>query len=260
VLSYKSSYQGNQGQVVWHGRHSTVETEFDAYLRDKVSKRLFDEEHRIDVEGDLRALATTQMASDTLRQLLRSEPDKYPWEVGEALAECLLEDEFGLQWPWNMDRDRRTPRASLPGADLVGFITEGGEVRLVLGEVKTSPDPAAPPNLMYGRSGMIHQIDRLATNSEIHWALVKWLHARCKNTSLWQNFQKAIQKYLRSGGHEFILFGILMRDTQPKELDLTNRAVAIAARLRAPCKLELDAWYLPRPIPEWPRLAKGGLS
>ena len=39
-----------------------------------------------------------------------------------------------MKFPWNSDRDKRTPKASLPGADLVGFIENGDEVVLVLGE------------------------------------------------------------------------------------------------------------------------------
>lgn len=234
MLSHTSSYRGNQGQVAWHGKHAAVAAGFDTYVRDRVSKRLFDDKHRADIEADLRALATTQMASDTLRQLLRSDPEKNPWEVGEALAECLLQDEFGLQWPWNADRDSKTPRASLPGADLVGFIVEVGEACFAFGEVKTSSDSATPPNVMYGRSGMIHQIDRLATELEIHWALVKWLYARCKNTPLWSTYKLAAQKYLSSGGRAVVLFGLLMRDTQPKELDIKHRATSIASYLHCP--------------------------
>ena len=39
-----------------------------------------------------------------------------------------------MKFPWNSDRDKRTPKASLSGADLVGFIENGDEVVLVLGE------------------------------------------------------------------------------------------------------------------------------
>ena len=45
-----------------------------------------------------------------------------------------------VDWPWNTVRNRRTPRASLPGADLVGFYRENDTVLLLFGEVKTSSD------------------------------------------------------------------------------------------------------------------------
>ena len=54
---------------------------------------------------------------------IENSPEAEDWEVGEALAECALQHDSGreVHWPWNTVRDRRTPRASLPGTDLVGF-------------------------------------------------------------------------------------------------------------------------------------------
>ena len=49
-----------------------------------------DVEHQIDVEADLRALATTGMAVATLKRVLSAEPSKEPREVGEAFeANCF---------------------------------------------------------------------------------------------------------------------------------------------------------------------------
>jgi hypothetical protein len=163
-----------------------------------------------------------------------------------------------VKWPWNTERDKRTPRASLPGADLVGFIGEGEEVSLLLGEVKTSADTATPPQGMSDKSGMVYQLDKLASSIAIHNCLLKWLHARCKNTELWPAYQKTVQKYLESNGHAIKLIGMLMRDTLPNELDLKNRALVLADNISAPTEVELNAWYCPLPISEWPSLAKGG--
>ncbi|MCI0485980.1 MAG: hypothetical protein L0229_05210 [Blastocatellia bacterium] len=184
MLKYDVCFSGSRTCVFWQGNRVTSRDEFAIYLRSTVRGRLIDDEHRIPFESDLRALATTDMASDTLRQLLSFEPSKEPWEVGEALAECLLEEEYSVKWPWNMERDKRAPKASLPGADLIGFIRQNDESSLLIGEVKTSNDSSAPPQVLYGRSGMIHQLDRLASNLEIHWQLIKWLHVRCKNTDI----------------------------------------------------------------------------
>ena len=85
-----------------------------------------------------------------MENLLRAVPGEKSWTVGEALAECILADDETREicWPWNFVRDRRTPRASLPGADLVGFCKEGGSVFLLFGEVKASSDKSTPPNVM----------------------------------------------------------------------------------------------------------------
>lgn len=258
MLTYNSTFSKNDGQVIWHGKSVDEEGEFNAFLAGPTRSRLFDEEQHARYEADLRALATTEMASSAITRLLASEPGKEPWEVGEALAECFLEEERGVKFPWNTERDKRTPKASLPGADLVGLFEDGNEALLVLGEVKTSSDANSPPRVMNGKSGMIHQLDNLATDISIHNCLLKWLHPRCKNTNLWPLYEKAVKKYLASGGRAMKLVGMLMRDTEPNELDLKNRAKHLATKVSAPTEVELDAWYLPVPIDDWPTVVQGG--
>lgn len=258
MLDYTLTYSKNHGQVKWHGKNVESQDDFNAFLSGPTHSRLFDEEQQTQYEADLRALATTGMASDTLTQLLASAPDKDSWEIGEALAECLLEEERGIKFPWNSERDKRTPKASLPGADLVGLVEDGDEALLVLGEVKTSSDANNPPQVMTGKSGMIHQLDTLATSVSIHNCLLKWLHPRCKNTELWPLYEKAAKKYLNSGGQAIKLIGMLMRDTEPSELDLKNRAKHLATNVSTPTEVELDAWYLPTPIEQWPTVVQGG--
>lgn len=258
MLSYNLTYSSNHSQVIWHGKIVDDQETFTAYLSGPTQSRLSDADHQSQFAADLSALATTEMASDTLVQLLASEPDKEPWEVGEALAECLLEEERGVKFPWNSERDKRTPKASLPGADIVGLLEDGEKALLVLGEVKTSTDINTPPQVMTGKSGMIHQLDTLATNISIHHCLLKWLYPRCKNTDLWPLYQNAAKNYLSSGGKAIKLVGMLMRDTSPNELDLKNRAKQLATNVTAPTQVELDAWYFPVPINDWPTVVQGG--
>ena len=260
MLKHNVSFSGSETQVSWQGNHATDAVEFRQYLAGPVRNRLTDAARRSTFETDLRALATTDMASDTLKNLLASETDKEPWEVGEAMAECLLEEKPGVTWPWNMERDKRTPKASLPGADLVGFLATKDGVILVLGEVKTSGDTANPPNVMTGRSGMAHQLDTLASDIRVHRCLLEWLHSRCKNTDHWPKFQEAINLYLASKGRAIILFGILMRDTAPNEKDLSGRAEALSKKVGSPTTVELHAWYCPEAMSGWPSLTKGGAS
>src|SRR5205085_9272323 len=105
-----------------------VETE--AYLRSRVTDRLRDAQDVSAFAADCRDLIATGMARDTLQKLLCAEPkNREPWEIGEAFAECVLEDD-GAVWPWNKERDKRTPHSSLPGADLVGFARLNAKVLL----------------------------------------------------------------------------------------------------------------------------------
>ena len=100
----------------------------------------------------MRGLATTGMNTEFVERLLNAVPGPKNWEIGEALAECMLAagPRCEIRWPWHSVRDCRTPRASLPGADLVGFCRKGEVVLLLFGEVKTSQDESSPPRVMYG--------------------------------------------------------------------------------------------------------------
>jgi hypothetical protein len=203
-------------------------------------------------------MATTGMATEFVEQLIKAVPNPKGWEVGEALAECALQQDAGrdVHWPWNTVRDRRTPRASLPGTDLVGFFRENDSVLLLFGEVKTSSDSSTPPNVMNGGSGMTWQLEQSATRLDIQHALLKWLHSRCQLEPYRNLFERAVGRYLKSEGKELLLVGVLIRDTAPSELDLKSRGIALSKTLGKPTRIELIAWYLPVPIAEWPELLK----
>ncbi len=258
MLSYTVCYTCSEGCVSGCGKLVTNDSEFNSYLVNSVCARLKDEEVSATFESDLSALASTDMAVDTLKRILNAPaPDPEPWEIGEALAECVLEEEYEIKWPWNKERDKRTPKASLPGADLVGFIEINNTAKFALGEVKTSTDTDTPPQIMYGRSGMTHQLDKLANNLQVHRSLIKWLLLRCKNTEFWPLFQGATKNYLDSGGRNIALLGILIRDTAPNQLDLKGRAGALSAVVQVPTNMDLCAWYLPSPINQWPSIVSG---
>lgn len=257
VPGFRVCYRGGYDAVAFVGTHIDDRESFQNYLADSVRDRLQDVEQARSFVEDLRGLATTDMASTTLADMLSAHTGHEPWQIGEALAECLMRDIEGATWPWNAERDKRTPRASLPGADLVGFMRTGDQVFLLLGEVKTSSDPNAPPNVMNGRTGMIHQMDQLASEPRLHRTILSWLHVRCKNTEFWPLYQEALGSYLRSGGRQLTLYGVLVRDTAPAENDLQSRANNLATKVPAPTIVTLHAWYLPCSASEWPALVRG---
>src|SRR5262249_17269522 len=138
----------------------------------------------------------------------------------------------GVLWPWNMGRDSRNPYASLPGADIVGFLQGESYFHLALGEIKTSEEKRYPPQVMSGRSGFIgHQIDNLATNLGTICQLLKWLLHRCKRTEFEPIYNNAASRYFNSGKKAVALFGVLIRDTKSNELDLKARGIAIGNKL-----------------------------
>lgn len=255
-------YQGRSLQVSWNGYAITDSDAFLAYLQGPVQSRLADTEMREGLEEALLALPTTGMSPDELRTFLSSGTAAKPWEVGEALAECLLTDREGWQvhWPWNSRRDRRTPQASLPGADLVGFTGVNGHAQLLFGEVKTSNDHDSPPGVMNGRrSGLAYQLEELSTPlSPDHSALIQWLWSRCQGELEQLIFRAAMQRFINSKGKDLLLVGVLLRDTPPNERDLKSRAVNLGTKVSAPTEAHFVAWYTPHSIPDWPSLASGG--
>lgn len=247
-------YSGSVGGVSWTGHHINDLERFKRYLKKVVKFRVFDSE--LGFETDLKALATTGMATEYVERLLRAVPELKGWEIGEALAECILKTDSGLDihWPWNTVRDRRTPRASLPGADLVGFCKYNDVVLLIIGEVKTSSDRSAPPNVMNGGSGMTWQLEKCATFMDIHLTLLKWLCARCTSEPFRSLYEQAVSRFLASEGKELLIVGVLLRDTTPNEDDLRSRGNSLSQKLLEPTKTKLFAWYLPVPISDWSKL------
>jgi hypothetical protein len=253
------SYQDRDGQVSWCGVCMEDGDEFGAFMTNNVASRLHDTEGRTEFESYLRGLATTGFARDSLNAILTAEVhEERDWAVGEAMAEAYLGREHQIAWPWNMERDKRNPKASLPGADLIGFQSENEDTRLALGEVKSSADANTPPGVMNGRSGMRHQIDNLANNLSLVCQLLKWLLPRCKGTEFETPFKAAVGLFLDSGNKAVSLFGVLIRDRQPNELDLAARGRTLARTLQDPTTCHLIAIYLPCPITDLPSRIPGG--
>ena len=253
-------YNEQKNGVCWQGFNLLEGTTFDSFLSNHVAARLFDQEGLSDFETHLRGLALTDFDQDSIRQILSAEVEEEPdWAVGEAIAEAWLSNKYNIVWPWNMERDKRTPKASLPGADLVGFYETNTEIRLVLGEVKTSSEKQYPPQVMSGRSGgMGHQIDKLATKPELIATLLKWLWPRCKNTTYETHFDASVMTYFQSGNKAVSLYGVLIRDTAVNELDLKGRGFSLGDSIIPPTTCNLIALYIPVKIADLPCKVKGG--
>lgn len=248
-------YKGTVGIVCWHGLLFENNENYSNFIQQDVAARLYDEEAKSDFETTLRSVASTGFEQENLNALLSAKEEveeSRGWAIGEALAEAWLTKKYNVIWPWNLERDKRTPKASLPGADLIGFITysndSGDETRFLFGEVKTSSDKNTPPKVMNGKSGMIHQLEELAKNLSLIATALSWLHSRCKNTSHENQFKSAAKLFISSGNKAIALFGILVRDTPPSEQDLKVRAKTLSNSVNNPTCCQLNALYLPHPI------------
>ena len=251
ALNSSVEYSGNDGSARWEGRVVRDSDGFRRYMEEVVRARVADEESTFDTE--LLGLATTDLETKFIEGFLSSVSLPRNWEIGEALAECALRDDWRgyVYWPWNTVRDRRTPRASLPGADLIGFYSENDDVTLLVGEVKTSSDLNTPPGVMRGRDGMVWQLEQTISRLDILKTILEWLRSRCNSQQCIDLYQQAVARFVKSKGKEILLVGALMRDTEPDERDLKAGGTRLGTQVTNPSRVELVAWYLPVRIPEW---------
>lgn len=254
------AYQSSYGCVSCEGRRAQDDGGLAEFLVGPVASRMHDSTGSDDLRSHLRGLSLTGMGQDVLEEVLAAEvPEERDWAAGEALAEAVLEAHHDVVLPWNTERDKRNPFASLPGADIVGFQREGDSHRLALGEVKCSSEAQWPPQVMSGRSGGLgHQIDTLAGNLATICQLLKWLLPRVKSTEYEGAFNQACARYFNSGRRDLALFGILVRDQDAHEADLRARGSSLGGSLRDPTHCRLIALYLPWPISRLPELIRQG--
>nr|WP_019364585.1 hypothetical protein [Pseudomonas luteola] len=261
-MSWITAYKSAVGCVSWQGDCAQADEQFNSFLQGSVAARLNDTEGSETLSEHLRGLSLTGMGLDALEAVLAAEvPETRDWAVGEALAEAVLEASYHVVLPWNNERDKRNPFASLPGADIVGFQQQGDSYCLALGEVKCSSEAKWPPQVMSGRSGgLTHQLDTLAHNLATIYQLLQWLLPRVKNTEHQVAFNTACARYFNSGRRDLALFGVLVRDQDVREEDLQARGRSLASRLQNPTRCHLISLYLPWPIAQLPEFVRPGGS
>jgi len=254
-------YQNIIDQVRWEGHSFEDASLFDLFISEEVTNRLNDAETTNAFKTITQGLKLTGFGAESLSELLNSNTiEEIDWAIGEAIAEVWLNKAYGVIWPWNMARDKRNPKASLPGADLIGFINKDSAHQFVFGEVKTSGDKSTPPNVLSGRSGLIHQIDNLATNLTLINTLLRWLFVRCKISGYGEMFQSSMELFLNSGNKAVSLYGVLIRDLKPNEHDLMSHSKALSRKIVSPTTCHLVALYIPCLITELPEKVRGTLE
>lgn len=254
---FVACYNCVANRVSGEGFQLTCENLLSDYLRTRVWQRWADIEGENDIRSVLDGVVRTDFEEDQLAQVFSRDDAPEPWQVGELLAECLLEDLNEAYFPWNTLRDIRSTKASLPGADIVGFISTPSGVRFLFGEAKVSSDAQAPPGVMYGRSGMARQIEHLRDDRKSRDRLFMWLGHRVLRTEWAAMYREAAGAYLGSCGIDVMLVGMLMRDTPPTRKDLESRAQSLDHGNSKGMTIRLFAYYFPIPIADWPRAMAG---
>ena len=255
--SGKIVYSNADGQVNWYGFQFELGEKFKEFMRQDVRSKLIDEEEISELDAIDQATSSSKFENEDVRTILVNGTPS--WTIGEAIAETYLQNNCNIHWLWNTRNDVRTPNASLPGPDLVGFIQYKNDTKLVFGEVKTSRQQKKPPRVMYGSGGLIQQIIRLADDRSLKVYLCAWLLRKCKTTKYENTIKLACGTYLNPKFGSFSLYGVLVRDTVPDQADLKSGGEKLAAQLQAPADCHLVALYLPCKILELTELI-GGIS
>lgn len=181
--------------------------------------------------------------------------------MGESIAESFLTTHRSCSFPWPDARDMRNSNSSLPGADLVGIISEESNIVFTFGEVKTSVEEKYPPQLVYGRSGLTGQIEDLRDDVTKRDQLVRYLSFRAIRSAWKESFIVAFNNYNKKSAN-IRLFGILIRDILPNEKDLKTRVSALNCGCPPYMMIELIALYFPlgsiHKFPDKIRSAYGG--
>jgi len=244
----------------YHGVHVN-ENECRAHLREAVKDNIQDREEWQDSLDRLRALqdetgfdANEGLLAD-LQALENEAVEVQQFRIGEAYAEVILEQEFSCRFHWNENRDARNPKGNKTGADLVGFIQRDGEVLFLFGEVKTSSETAnRPPQVMTGGKGIESQLrdlydDRLKRN-----ILIAYLKNKMRHFPDGHPFKtdfEASQRNYYSGIENFHLIGVLIRDVEQDERDVSLSYGRLKNHILEPQGISLLALYVPLPKEQW---------
>ncbi len=98
---------------------------------------------------------------------------------------------------------------------------------------------------MYGNEGLTQQLLNLVENPAMLHQLIRWLFSRCKTNTLRKYYVSALKLFSDSMDKAYLLYGILVRDTQYDEKDLISTSQKLGYRIDSPTTCHLVAIYLP---------------
>lgn len=239
VPGLRETYTMRSGVVRCHGMIMDV-VRLDAYLAGRVKEW----HHDIRRIGELAADISGRTGFDTTRLkedlLSTRQPAKYD-EAGESLAHCFLEDYWFAQFPYQSSRDAKNPRASLAGADMVGFYHRDGTTSMLFGEVKTSGEDRRPPRVV---ASLLAQMTALK-DRHVQLSLVLWLTQKFADAAADDPNKKrcdaAVDAYMLRGAVRLV--GVLIRDTPPDRADLQPAFEKLEVDTKT--RLDMCALYIP---------------
>jgi len=254
MLSIETIYEITNGWTSYQG--IALKYNFKEYLSSRVRERFYDIKGIESLIEEFKNLTSTGFEEQLLIDIFSTSSSIESWKIGEALAECYLEDFEKAKIYYPSSRDTKNPKANLQGADIVGFIDiDENSTIFLFGEVKTSRDTNSPPRIMTAKSGMINELSNLKNDPDLRNALIKWLGFKVKTLAnddpFKMDYQRALKVYMREGAmNKYFVFGILIRDTSPQDSDLKSSYESLKNNCSIETRLKLVALYIPIPITE----------
>jgi len=251
-----NSYKWKHGQVSCEAYSAADPVACEDWLKQDVAKRVYDQPMIDGLKDDMLALKSENFDISNLMEYIDlPTPDALYWDIGESVADLFLIERIGARLPANRRRDLRTPKGSLPGADIAGYVPNGAaETMFLFGEIKTSSDAASPPSVMSGSgSGMAAQLARLTTKIDIRRQLLYYLRARSTKGDLPGLFTSALASLSKN---QFALVGVLVRDTEPNLKDVEAAAKHLGGVLSQDQACTLYALHTCIPMSGWSQHCK----
>ena len=180
----KTVYQFGQSSCSGVGMEWTRE-DLESALQYRIPADLFDDAGMSQIEETLADMEGADFSAKNFSSSKKDLEKFSDWRVGESIAGIYLTDHRACEFPWPSRRDHRTSKASLPGADLVGFKVDDDGICFSFGEVKTSSQSKNPPDVMRGAKGLRLQIEHLRDRKSLREALIKYLGFRAIG-AIWQ--------------------------------------------------------------------------
>lgn len=254
--------------LAFHGYDGVMfdKAETSALLTDKVKDVLLDSPQKQEMLSILQTLQQDtgfQQSQTLLRdiQALQNESaDVQTFRIGEALAEVVLQEHFSCRFYWNELRDARNPKGNKTGADLVGFIEIDNEVLFLFGEVKTSSEQKAPPQVMTNPKGIEQQLKDLYQNPKKRLILISYIQNKISldgDEDFKSDFEKAIRTYYQQAAGKYLLYGVLVRTTKINENDIKPSYQRLKQEILEPIGLKLLAIYIPIAKENWLNIING---
>lgn len=202
--------------------HADDAKSYEQWLKGDVADRVFDVETLKGFDDELKALSSDGFDSTALQAYEDvSPPEPTYGDIGECIADLFLMERFGVHLPSNRRWDLRTPKGSHPGSDIAGYMKNAdGTYTFLFGEVKASSEQRSPPSVMtHTSSGMVAQLKRIATRTDIRKQLFLYLRRRQHGEHFKEAYESAMRQ-LAQGRYE--LWGVLVRDTAPDQADVDS--------------------------------------